>query len=158
MCACALPPPRVGFEFSRTLLLCSQCWSCCRGGSPSEWGGIAMLAHCAQTVEEETVPAVAPPAARARASDEGIKKGSVAGEPDDANYSRKEKSLGLLCDKFLQEYSSAAEVSEAFELSPGLSTCVRACSPTCHVCLLLLILIGPWDAVVCLVHYEILAL
>jgi hypothetical protein len=68
-----------------------------------------MLAHCAQTVEEETVPAVPPPGARGRASDEGIKKGS-AGENDDGNYSRKEKSLGLLCDKFLQEYSSAAEV------------------------------------------------
>jgi hypothetical protein len=78
-----------------------------------------MLAHCAQTVEEETVPAVAPPAARARTIDEGIKKGPGAGGEDhdsnDGNYSRKEKSLGLLCDKFLQEYSSAAEVSAAFE-------------------------------------------
>ena len=75
-----------------------------------------MLAHCAQTVEQEKVPAVAPPAARARVSDEGIKKGPGAGGEDhDGNYSRKEKSLGLLCDKFLQEYSSAAEVSAAFE-------------------------------------------
>jgi len=76
-------------------------------GSPGEWGGIAMLAHCAQTVEEDTVPAVVPPAIP-RGRDEGIKKGGP--ETDDANYSRKEKSLGLLCDKFLQEYSSAAEV------------------------------------------------
>ena len=76
-----------------------------------------MLAHCAQTVEEETVPAaVAPPAARGRASDEGVKKGLAAGEQDDANYSRKEKSLGLLCDKFLQEYSSAAEVRSDLEI------------------------------------------
>ena len=40
----------------------------------------------------------------------------AGGEDHDGNYSRKEKSLRLLCDKFLQEYSSAAEVSAAFEL------------------------------------------
>jgi len=83
-------------------------------GSPGEWGGIAMLAHCAQTVEEDTVPAVAPPAASRGHVGEiiGIKplNQKTGLEPDDANYSRKEKSLGLLCDKFLQEYSSAAEV------------------------------------------------
>ena len=69
-----------------------------------------MLAHCAQTVEDDTsVPNVAPPAARGRTSDEGIKK-SLAADTEDGNYSRKDKSLGLLCDKFLQEYSSSAEV------------------------------------------------
>ena len=40
----------------------------------------------------------------------------AGGEDHDGNYSRKEKSLRLLCDKFLQEYSSAAEVSAAFAL------------------------------------------
>ena len=79
-----------------------------------------MLAHCAQTVEDDntttaattataaaaTVPNAPPPAGRK--SEEGIKKGPAADE--DGNYSRKEKSLGLLCDKFLQEYSSSAEV------------------------------------------------
>lgn len=79
-----------------------------------------MLAHCAQTVEDDNtttaattttaaaaaVPNAPPPAGRK--SEEGIKKGPAADE--DGNYSRKEKSLGLLCDKFLQEYSSSAEV------------------------------------------------
>jgi hypothetical protein len=73
-----------------------------------------MLANCAQTVEEQTVPVVAPPAARSR--DEGIKKGPDAGGEDHDVYSRKEKSMILLCDQFLQDHSSAAEVSAAFEL------------------------------------------
>jgi hypothetical protein len=73
-----------------------------------------MLAHCAKTVEEEMVPAVAPPAARAR--DEGSSKALTPGGQDNDGCSRKEKSLRLLCDKFLQEYSSAAKVIAAFAL------------------------------------------
>ena len=93
-----------------------------------------MLAHCAQTVEDETVPAVATPAARGRASDEGIKKGSALGEPDDVNYSRKEKSLGLLCDKFLQEYSSAAEVRVIFLLLACCHVLMHFHMVFCFVC------------------------
>jgi hypothetical protein len=39
---------------------------------------------------------------------------------EDVNYNRKDKSLGLLCDKFLHEYSTSSEVSTAV-LHPGLS-------------------------------------
>ena len=45
-----------------------------------------MLAHCAKTVEEEMVPAVAPPAARAR--DEGSSKALTPGGQDNGSFSQ----------------------------------------------------------------------
>ncbi|KAJ1471443.1 hypothetical protein T484DRAFT_1844031, partial [Baffinella frigidus] len=69
------------------------------GGNTDGWGGMAMLAECAQTVELDAMQL-----------EQGEPPASTRVPMDDGNYSRKDKSLGLLCDKFLQEYSKADEV------------------------------------------------
>lgn len=75
--------------------------------SPEGWGAIAMLAQCAQSQSVATLGAF-------KSSNNNNNIG--ADGDDDGHYSRKDKSLGLLCDKFLQEYSSSNEVP--LELRP----------------------------------------
>mmetsp|Transcript_22567 Transcript_22567/g.56431 ORF Transcript_22567/g.56431 Transcript_22567/m.56431 type:complete len:360 (-) Transcript_22567:217-1296(-) len=74
------------------------------GGSPGgSWQAMAMLAQMAQNADHE------PAAGSARSSAGGVAGSGGAGD-ESANYSRKHKSLGLLCDKFLAEYSRESEV------------------------------------------------
>uniref|UniRef100_A0A6U4ZAL3 E2F/DP family winged-helix DNA-binding domain-containing protein n=1 Tax=Hemiselmis andersenii TaxID=464988 RepID=A0A6U4ZAL3_HEMAN len=72
------------------------------GGSPGgSWQAMAMLAQMAQNADHE------PSAGSARSSAGG---GGGAEDEPAGNYSRKHKSLGLLCDRFLQAYSQESEV------------------------------------------------
>lgn len=71
--------------------------------SPEGWGAIAMLAQCAQSHAVATL---------------GACGGNSQADDTDGHYSRKDKSLGLLCDKFLEEYSSSQEVWLPLPLPP----------------------------------------
>lgn len=64
------------------------------------WDAFAMLAECAHTMGGH---------GSSQGSNDSASRCSNR-VLDDANYNRKDKSLGLLCDKFLQEYSLSSEV------------------------------------------------
>jgi hypothetical protein len=100
-----------------------------------------MLAQCAQTVELDAMQLSQGEAASTRVP------------MDDGNYSRKDKSLGLLCDKFLQEYSMADEVASRLTPSPQTLAARRHHPPASahHACCFpyscidaLAILAGKW--------------